>query len=241
MSSPITLFDLASRDEPHRCWSYNVWKTRLALNYKGIRYTTNWVDHDTLAPTLKSLGVPPNATGFEYTVPTVRFTCGTLVTDSATIAAELEARFPSPSLHRDPELEAKADEAAHVTAMALFANYLPRIGRNLITTSSIPTFEKTREKLFGMSLTDLERTKGGEKAWQAAEPGFVATKAILNEHKKDDGPFILGSQVCYADFVIAATFLAAKRAGHDMFDRIISWDSCFKALYEACEAWTHDQ
>lgn len=241
MSGPITLFDLASRDEPNRCWSYNVWKTRLALNYKGIPYTTSWLDHDTLKHTLKSLGIPPNTTGFEYTVPTVKFTCGNVVTDSATIAVELESRFPSLSLHFDQELEPKADEAAHITAMALFAVYLPRISRNLITTSSIPTFQRTREERSGMTLFEMESSKGGEKAWQAAEPGLAATKAILEEHKKDDGPFILGSQVCYADFIIAANFLAAKRAGDDMFDRIIGWDSSFSSHYRACEAWMHDQ
>lgn len=51
MSEDIILYDLASRG---RCasWSFNVWKTRLVLNYKGISYRTEWVDHVNIAEIL---------------------------------------------------------------------------------------------------------------------------------------------------------------------------------------------
>jgi len=53
MSEEILLYDLACRG---RCasWSFNAWKTRLVLNYKGLAYRTEWVDHVNVAEVLKA-------------------------------------------------------------------------------------------------------------------------------------------------------------------------------------------
>ncbi|KAF9872557.1 putative glutathione s-transferase [Colletotrichum karsti] len=237
-NNKITLYDLAQRGETNRCWSYNVWKIRLVLNYKKIPFTTAWVDHNTLGPTLKSLGVPPNTTGgFEFTVPTIKLPDGLMVTDSAVIASRLEGIYPSPALHLDLELQAQVDRVVHMTCMPLFAIYMPQVARELIDKATVPAFSKSREKRFGMTLEELETSKGAEKAWVAAESGFAAMKEILTSHKKDEGPFIRGSQVCYADFALVAVFEAFKRVGNGMFERALEWDTAFSDLYRASQAW----
>jgi len=40
--SQIIFYDIAS-DKPLRTFAPNPWKTRLALNFKGIPYRTEWV------------------------------------------------------------------------------------------------------------------------------------------------------------------------------------------------------
>lgn len=256
MSENLVLYDLATKEQFNRCWSYNVWKTRLALNYKKIPYTTAWVNHETLGPTIKALGVPSNtptfkslsapaktsSQGFEYTVPTVKFPDGSVVTDSAAIAERLEALYPDPPMFLDANLQGEAGRAIHLTIMPLFAVYMPCIARNVIPESTVPYFAASREKIFGMSLEELEKTKGGEQAWIAARPGFAAMKALTVDHKQDDGPFIRGSQVCYADFVLLAGLEALKRAGDDMFEKAVAAEPELKEYYAAAGDWfTNDQ
>lgn len=238
MPEQIVLFDLGRRDKPNTSWSANVWKTRLVLNYKNIPYTTHWENHVTLGPTLESLGVPPNISGqgLPYTVPTMKFPDGTILTDSAVLVKKLEDMYPSPSLNLDEELEGEAYQAVVLTSMPLFTLYMPHVARNVIEESTVPAFEATRQKKFGMSIADFEK-KGGEHVWVAAEPGFAAMKALLTKHKRDEGPFIHGSQVCYADFILVSAMEGFKRVGGGMFERVVAKEQVFSALYDASRAW----
>ena len=86
-------------------------------------------------------------------------------------------------------------------------------------------------------MEEFEAAKGGEKAWKDAEPGFAAINRFLKEHKKDDGPFLMGSQVCYGDFVLAAMAEAVQRVGSDLYDRLISHCADVKELHEGCRQW----
>ncbi|TDZ16441.1 Glutathione S-transferase-like protein ustS [Colletotrichum orbiculare MAFF 240422] len=238
-SAKITFYDLARRVKPNRCWSYNAWKTRLVLNYKKIPYTTAWVNHDTIGPTLEAIGIRANASeqGFPYTVPTIQLPGKAAITDSAVIVTELESLYPFPALNLDSDLQNEADRVTFMTCMPLFAIYMPEVARSIIEESTVPTFNNSREKRFGMTLEELERARGGEQAWKAAEPGMSAMKNLLTSRKMDEGPFILGSQVCYADFILVASLETLRKAGNGMFERFLEWDSCFRDLYEACLVW----
>ncbi|KAJ5093086.1 glutathione s-transferase [Penicillium angulare] len=238
----IKLYDLARATKPDGSWSYNVWKTRLALNYKGIPYTTIWVDHNTIKPTLEAIGVTPNtpAKGFEYTVPTVKLQDDSVITDSSKIASKLEEIQPSPSLRLDTSLQAEADSIVRMIYVPLFPIYMPRVAREVIDKSTVPAFAKSREARFGMTLEEMEGLRGEEQAWEAAKPGFEAMGKLLRERKEDEGPFIHGSQLCYADFVLVAVFEAFQRVGSDMFEKAIGMDPSFGKLYDACEAWVQN-
>lgn len=74
-----------------------------------------------------------------------------------------------------------------------------------------------------MPLGELERVKGGEAAWEAARPGLDALEDLVKggEFKVDGGPFVLGSEVSYADFVIVAVLEGFRRIGEDLFERIV--------------------
>jgi len=238
--STIILYDLPSRDPLH-AWSLNPWKTRLALNYKKIQYMTMWIEYPEIAPTFKQVGIPPNKEGTPYTIPTIRFPSYTSsgaqwVMDSRHIATALEERFPSPSLHLDSPILAKVEALVpKITPAAMAPIIIPRVPRDILNEKSKYYFETTRAERFGMSLDELEKSeKGGENAWENAKPGFKELAELLCE---TEGPFFMGETVSYADFVVVGAFQFMKRAGEDIFDRVMKIDPSFPALYEACAAW----
>lgn len=120
---------------------------------------------------------------------------------------------------------------------ALVPVFMPRVARDVVVESSAPYLREIRSKRFGMSLEELEASRGGEQAWQAAKPGFEELKKVLEEEKRDEGPFILGSEVSYGDFIIVALVEGFKRIGEDIGERILGMDERFRKLYEGCGKW----
>jgi glutathione S-transferase len=120
----IVLYDLPSRGRCH-CWSYNPWKTRLTLNYKGERvrktirgesltwaglpYQTKFVEYPDIAPTLKDFGLAPSEDDPPYTIPAIKIG-NEYFMDSTVIAEELEKRYPTPSLKLDSPRSKRAIE-----------------------------------------------------------------------------------------------------------------------------------
>lgn len=245
MSQPqlITLYDLPCRGRC-ACWSPNVWKTRLVLNYKSLPYTSEFVAHPDIAPQLEALGLPPTPpTGkpgpppSAYTLPAIRAADGSCFMDSAVIATELEKRYPEPSLHLEASLHEAAQGVISRIAFPLLPVFMPAIARNMIREADLEYWVAKREKLFGMPLDEFEKTKGGEAAWQAAEPGMAALKEFLAANKRDAGPFILGSQVSYGDFIIAAMLESMRRLGEGIFERSVRYDASIGQLHAACKPW----
>ncbi|KAL8713147.1 MAG: hypothetical protein Q9220_002668, partial [cf. Caloplaca sp. 1 TL-2023] len=177
MKSEIILFDIPS-------------KARLVLNYKDIPYRTQWIEYPDIAPHLESLGIPPNAEGTPYTVPTIRFQDGTHVMDSFKVAHELENRYPTPSLHLDSPLLTKiTDEWLPTLFQPLFAVIMPKIPKHLLNDASVPYFNETRSKRFGMPLDQFERDHGGDEAWEKARPAIKEVGDLL---RAKGGPFLMG-------------------------------------------------
>ncbi len=220
---------------------HQVWKTRLVLNYKNIPYRTEWLSHPEIAPKLKKLGVTSNedGQGSPYTLPAIHFPDGTLIMESSAIAAKLESLYPDPSLHLDNGLAQKVGPLIGKVAFPLIPDFMPRIGRDIIVESSVEYFQTARAKRFGMSLDELEKAKGGDQAWQAARPGIVELSDFIASQKKDEGPFITGSQVCYADFLIASMVEALRRIGGDLYDKVleVAPDDNVMKIHQACQKW----
>ena len=265
MSDKIVLYDLASKGRC-ACWSPNVWKTRLVLNYKGIPYRTEWMSHPEIQDKVKELGVQPNTSGqgSPYTVPAIQFPDGSAVMDSAVIASKLESLHPEPSLHLDTGLHEKVGRILGKLAFPLIPVFMPRIGRDVIVESSEAWFQKARAERFGMSLDELESSKGGEKAWEASRVGIAELETFVAEQKKNDGPFVMGSQVCFADFQIASSkcslghnkttttsrtlisnctqpvMESLRRIGPDLYEEFINGQEDLKKLHDACQKWMKD-
>lgn len=94
----IIFYDIASKP-PRRTFAANPWKTRLALNYKGVKYRTEWIQMPEITSLRKQLGVPANRTlpdGTPYhTLPVIQdVEVGKLVGDTFEIALYLDSAYP---------------------------------------------------------------------------------------------------------------------------------------------------
>jgi glutathione S-transferase len=100
-SNPIVFYDIATRPPLEKnCCSPNPWKTRLALNFKGLPYSTSWVALPDIAKVRSSLKVPPcrkfaDGTDF-FTLPIIEDPAtDSLVGDSFDIAVYLQNTYPN--------------------------------------------------------------------------------------------------------------------------------------------------
>jgi len=238
--SEIVLFDLPSQ-EPNRCWSLNPWKSRIALNFKGLNYRTEWIEYPDIAPKFKALGIPPNPKdvnpNFEYSIPAMRISGGDYIMDSLAIAKALEQLKPQPSLHLDNGYVERAQAALGKTLMPLRFVAMPRVPPMLLTDKSKGYFEDTREKSFGKPLSEVAKSDEAKSAWTNAQPGVEELQALLNEHK--EGPYLMGSTPSYADFILAGLwrFLELLDKDGDLFGNLMKQDESFMKHYQACKPW----
>lgn len=237
MPDQFILYDLPSRGTP-TCWSYNPWKTRMALNYKQISYHTEWTEYPDIAAKFESFGIKPNLPneGKAYAIPAARFPDGSYVMDSFCIAQALEKFQPEPSMHLDNGYIEKIRKAAGMTLQALAPLAVPRVPELLLNKTSQDYFNEDRSKRFGMPLTEIHKTPDAMNAWESAQPGIEGLKALLHEN---DGPFIAGKEVCYADFILAGIWRFYERLDKDgdLFAKIMSFDNSFAEHLEACKPW----
>ena len=191
-------------------------------------------------PANESRGIPPNDPGAfaPYSSPTVRLTDGSYVMDSIKIAEKLESVYPSPSLHLDTELHVEAGKLSGSVVFAVFADFMAPVVDDWLQEPSKSWFIEDRKRRLGMDVWELERSKGGERAWPGAVEKLRELQAFLRDHKKDEGPFVLGSAVSYADLVIIALFESLKRVRKDAYEKIMAFDQDFKKLHEAGKKWT---
>lgn len=109
--------------------------------------------------------------------------------DSWKIAAEIEKRHPTPSLHLDSAAIQEAEQPIMNALTALRPVVIPQVPRNVLRPRSEEFFEQTRKERYGMPLSEVEKTQGGEQAWQAADQPLKDTAAVI---KKQGGPYVLG-------------------------------------------------
>ncbi|OHE91509.1 hypothetical protein CORC01_13205 [Colletotrichum orchidophilum] len=233
MPETLILFDIPDRNGT--CWSLNPWKTRLTLNYKGIDYKTEWLEYPDIEARLKPTGLEGDPDQVKpYTCPAVQFPDGTYIMNSAKIIQRIEADYPEPPLYIDSEVLSQTYGLLGKTFEALVAVILPAVPRVILGEKSAEYFHKTRAERFGMSLDELEKTKGGEEAWVNAKEPLEGLAALLN---KTDGPYFLGDKVSYTDFVFVGFLSCVKRAGEDKYQRLLQHSESFDKIYKACEKW----
>lgn len=162
---------------------------RLVLNFKDIPYKTEWLEYPDIAPTLKPFGIPPNEPpAAAYASPAIRVS-GKYVMDSRNIADVLEEKYPSPPLHLDSPIVKQVEGLVPECIIPLRPVYIPRVPRSVLNPPSAEYFHRTRTEASGMDLSQLEKEKGGDSAWKAAEPKWKELGALL---EVEEGPFFMG-------------------------------------------------
>lgn len=159
--------------------------------------------------------------------------------NSANIAPALEELHPSPPLHLEAQLHGPITEAVENLAGVIWWDTLALVP-SILPPRSATYFAETRKATFGMSLQEVAAIKGGEQAWKtAAGPGGAAEKLgdLLSKHRKDEGPFVLGSEPSYGDFVAASLFECVERCCKEDYEKLVGLDERFRMLHEACRPW----
>lgn len=184
-------------------------------------------------------GIPPNAPDdfADYTVPMLKFADGSYMMDSLPIVQRLETLYPEPSLPMNLDLLKRMGSTQAKALGPLSAVIIPRVRRNVLCEPSEAWFKQDRERRFGMPEEQYEREHGGEGAWKSAKDGQQLLASFLKEQKQDEGPFILGSTVCYVDFVLVGRLEFADAVGDEVYERFVSGVDGLRELHQACKPW----
>lgn len=226
----LILFDLASRDG-NKCWSYNPWKTRFVLAYKGLDYTTEFLDYPDIEKRLS-----PHITAQNYTIPTIQYTDGRYIMDSRAIAETIEKDHPSPPLYLDSPYLANLERLLGPLTPTLRPHFIPKVVRTLLRDPSLDYFISTREAAIGMTLDEFEAKEGQD--FTKAEPHLQPITSLLKENA--EGPFFMGKTKSYADFLWASILIFFRRidATGGEFEGLLQATgdaSAHRALLEALE------
>lgn len=160
---------------------------------------------------------------------------GSYIMDSRKIAHVLEALKPEPSLQLDSGYVERMQAAVSNITDSLSPILIPRVPDLLLNESSGTYFRETRAKLFGMALEEFANSEGsGEIAWKNAAAGIKELRTILREHP--DGPFVLGKEPSYPDFILAGfcAFVASVDKD-DIFDRFLGFNDALAKHWQACQ------
>lgn len=159
--------------------------------------------------------------------------------DSRQIANKLESLHPSPPLHLDSPTLLKLESIMPNFMPTLSGVYIPLVPVRLLNEASHPHWYKTREAKFGMPLNELAEKKGGDVAYNAARPYLEQVTALLKED--GSGPYFLGKEVSYADFVWAGFLIFMRRIGEDVIEKVLEATGDRKVhekLLEGVKEWS---
>jgi glutathione S-transferase len=229
----IVLYDIGHRPPVQGSnFAPNPWKSRLALNFKGVPYTTNWVRLPDVSKVRRGLG---QAAGRKFADGTDFFTLpvmhdpatGSTIGDSFDIAVYLQRRYPDaggdllPAQDLDftftppfafPTPLSEPDDGGfpeylrfNINVDAAFSTHTQlMIGGMPFDPATIEETKVEWTRRAGISNFD-DMILTGEGRVKTME-SFKAMLGDLSKLfvKNPDGPFLLGKQVSYADFIVGA-------------------------------------
>lgn len=226
----MLFYDIAMRAPVEQnCCSPNPWKSRLALNFKGLPYSTRWVSMPDITKVRGGLGVPPTrkfADGSDfYTLPVLEDpTTGSLVGDSFDIAVYLQKTYPGAGGDLFPpqtlDYEFNRDIMIPLTERR---EGFPEYARfNVMVDAAFTTHVQLGVQNFPFEPATTEATRAefvrraGVSSWEdfalvgeAREKVKASFHDMLGElgelFKRDaSGPFLLGKRASYADLMVGA-------------------------------------
>lgn len=184
--------------------------------------------------------VEPNPGKISYTIPTVKFPDGKYVMDSLAIAKELQARYPdAPPLGLDSPYVQRISDALGRMGPSIFPVICHRVPTRLLSDASADYFFASRQGWTGKPTEQLhsENPVGASLARVADVLGEVS--AMYRENP--GGPFLMGEQVGFADFVWIGMLLFFRKIGDDVLEPLLENTGDREVhlqLLEAARSWT---
>lgn len=265
-SSPIVFYDIAMRPPVEKnCCSPNPWKTRLALNFKGLPYSTSWVALPDIAKVRSSLKVTPcrkfaDGTDF-FTLPIIEDPAtDSLVGDSFDIAVYLQNTYSRAGDLFPPQ-----------TLDYVFTHNSLLVPLSECSESEFPEYAKFNVNVdaafsahaqltvqgfpFDPATADISKAEFVRRAGVTCWEDF-ALVGEEREKMKDSfrnmlgglaklflrdtsGPFLLGTRASYADLIVGG-WLRMMRATlpENEWEEVRSWHgSLFGRLHDALEVY----
>ncbi|KAF7320565.1 GST N-terminal domain-containing protein [Mycena chlorophos] len=238
--SGIVFYDLDSQ-RTGVCWSPNTLKTRYALNFKRLNYTTKWIEYPDIENLCKEIGCPPSRNKPDgrphYTLPLIHdLDTGAVITDSFKIAVYLDKTYPAPAhpalTGMPPEANGFAligafEEAMQPIVATLYPFTIPS-SQAILNPPSGEYFRATREVTFGMTLEELFPTPGSEREatlWKKVYDGFTTVDGWLRAGVDGDkAQFFGGKQPNYADLFVASYLVWIKTVlKEDKWEDVKGW------------------
>ncbi|KAI0036235.1 hypothetical protein K488DRAFT_76135 [Vararia minispora EC-137] len=224
MVQPIVLYDLKCKvpEGLEYAWSPNGWRTRLALNYKNLPYTTKWVGYADVEATVKKLGVAPHAPGsfldLKYTVPAIYDpNARHAVMDSHQINRYLDEQYPE-----TPQVFPEGTRALQ----AAFCETNQRILGAMFPAILDEVFDKCGDK-------DKEYFRESREAYFGAKLETVAPKGKAFDAKVEELERILRE---IGDWIDAnghgAVFIGGEAPVHADFDTVAQFIFLIKTVPE---------
>ncbi|KAF9485072.1 hypothetical protein BDN70DRAFT_824551 [Pholiota conissans] len=239
-SKPILFYDIASAP-PATTYAPNPWKTRYALNFKGVQYKTEWVELPDVEATRKRLGVPAvrkiwDGSDF-YTLPVIHdLATGEKIGDTFDIAVYLDKTYPNgPTLM--PPSTAGLTKAFNLQIDTLFTNHV------LLCAYGIPynpaNFEDTKKTF--LYRARMEKWEDMKLEGEARVKTLESLKTALGELAKvyrTGGPF-LEDAPAYPDLIVGAWLQFYKRTLlAKEWEDLTTWDNGLWAkIHKALEKY----
>ncbi|KLJ06430.1 hypothetical protein EMPG_09267 [Blastomyces silverae] len=267
-SKPIVFYDIAPRPPvEENCYAPNPWKTRFALNFKGVPYATSWVPLPDIAK-VRSLKVPPcrkfaDGTDF-YTLPIIEDpTTNSFVGDSFDIAVYLQSTYPNSGagdlfppqtldfvFEQDPALLVPLSECRE----SKYPQYA-KFNRNVDAAFTAHAQLMVQGLLFDPATAEISRAefvrRAGVRSWEdfalvgeAREKMKLSLRNMLGDlarlfARDAGGPFLLGTRATYADFIIGGWLrMMCATLPESEWEEVTSWHGGgFGLLYDALKEY----
>ncbi|KAI9374361.1 hypothetical protein BJX61DRAFT_532472 [Aspergillus egyptiacus] len=266
-SSPIIFYDISMRPPVEKnCCSPNPWKTRLALNFKGVPYSTSWVALPDVAKVRCELGVPAcrkfaDGTDF-YTLPIIHDTAtNSKVGDSFDIAAYLQKTYPESGagdLFPPQTLDYEFNSDILIPLSECRNSDFPEYAKfNMNVDAAFTIHVQLTLQNFPFDPATAEASKAefvrraGVSRWEDFELVGEAREKVMDSFRNTlgglaklflrdtSGPFLLGTRASYADLIVGAWLrMFCVGLPESEWEEVRSWHGgIFGQLHDALEAY----
>ncbi|KAL2756277.1 hypothetical protein ACRALDRAFT_1056933 [Sodiomyces alcalophilus JCM 7366] len=261
----ITLYDIAfaSPCDKNTC-APNPWKARYALNFKGVTYSTEWVQMADIAKVRRGLGVPACrkfADGTDYyTLPVLKDpSTGSCIGDSFDIAHYLQTTYPDAGagdLFPPQQLDYVCPGSILIPLTERSDNVHPeyvRFNDNVDMAFTLhvqlmmhgmrwdPACEAAIQAEFARragvgSWDDLSVSGEARDKLRASLRDTLRDLAAMYQ-RDTTGPFLLGSRPSYADIIVGGWLsMMSRTLPEHEWEEIQTWyDGVFGKLHAALQ------